>query len=323
MVKSSDGYKPESGYLKEKLNSMKELKAPEVPEFDFEEYSPLLDSANIVPDNWVAIARDIARKYNDYDGFIILHGTDTMAYTASALSFMLQGLQKPVIITGSQLPLGKVRNDGRGNLITSMILAGNYDIPEVCLFFNDRLLRGCRSVKVNANDFQAFSSPDFPPLGTVGVDINLNENLFLEKRKKSFNYTRIASHSIAVLQIFPGISATVLDNILSPPLQGLILQTYGQGNIPHNNKKLISVIKKATTRGIIITACTQNLSGTVRLQTYETGYALKEAGVISGFDITTEAALAKLYFLFSLNLSQQKIKQKFMKSLCGELSKNK
>lgn len=320
MVKTKNGFQPKSGYLEEKLLHMEELKSPQVPDYDFNEYEPLLDSANIVPNTWVKIARDIAGKYENYDGFVILHGTDTMAYTASALSFLLQGINKPVIFTGSQIPLQQARNDARGNLITSMILAGNYNIPEVCLFFGNKLLRGCRSVKVSADGFHAFTSPDFPPLGTTGVEIDLNTDLYFKENTKSFMLKQITNNSIAALRIFPGISANVLENIIQPPLCGLILQVYGQGNIPHNNKKLIEVIKKAVNSGIVVTACTQNLSGKVRLDTYETGYALAEAGVIGGYDITIEAALSKLYFLFSLKLSINEIKKQFQQNICGELT---
>ncbi len=321
MVKGNNGYKPLVGYLSEKMKQMDELKSSEVPEYEIKEYDPLLDSANMVPYNWVKIASDIADNYQDYDGFVVLHGTDTMAYTSSALAFMLRGLSKPVIITGSQIPLQQVRNDARDNLITAMIIAGNCDIPEVCLYFGGKLLRGCRAVKVSADGLHAFDSPDFPPLGIAGVDIKLNKELFLlSPKRKELVFNNIEENTIAATQIFPGISSEVLKNILKPPLKGLVLQTYGVGNIPYNNTNILKELEDAVRRGVIIVACTQNLSGKVQLDTYQAGSVLKEAGVISGFDMSTEAALTKLYYLFSLGLEISDIKEKMQENISGELS---
>src|SRR5437868_8593394 len=170
------GYRPQPGYLQSQMAAMPELGNPSMPSFTIHEYKPLLDSSNMTPREWVAIARDIAANYRRFDGFVVLHGTDTMAYTASALPFMLRGLGKPVIITGSQIPLCEVRNDARENLITSLLISADYDIPEVCLYFGGRLLRGCRAVKVSASGFAAFDSPNFPPLGLVGIDIEINHS---------------------------------------------------------------------------------------------------------------------------------------------------
>src|SRR5205085_12569490 len=166
--------RPQPGYLQKQMAPMPELRNPSMPAFTIHEYSPLLDSSNMTPREWVKIARDIAGVYGRYDGFVVLHGTDTMAYTASALPFMLSGLAKPVIVTGSQIPLCEVRNDARENLITSLLIASSYDVPEVCLYFGGKLLRGCRAVKVSADGFAAFDSPNFPPLGLVGIDIEIN-----------------------------------------------------------------------------------------------------------------------------------------------------
>ena len=177
MKKTVSGYAPAPGYLAEQMAHISALDSLRMPNYDLFEYDPLLDSANMVPSDWLKIAQDIADRYDDYDGFVVLHGTDTMAYTASALAFMFEGLGKPVILTGSQIPLCEARNDARENLITAMILAAEYDIPEVCLYFGDKLMRGCRSVKVHANRFDAFDTPNFPPLGKVGVDIELNWGL--------------------------------------------------------------------------------------------------------------------------------------------------
>ncbi|MCU1231403.1 MAG: ansA, partial [Acidobacteria bacterium] len=183
MKRTRDGYSPEPGYLQAQMRAMPELKHRSMPAFTIHEYAPLLDSSNMTPREWVKIANDVAANYDDYDGFLVLHGTDTMAYTASAIPFMLSGLGKPVIITGSQIPLCEVRNDARGNLITSLLIASQHDVPEVCLYFGGVLLRGCRSVKVSANGFAAFASPNVPPLGNAGIEIEINRDLVRRPRK--------------------------------------------------------------------------------------------------------------------------------------------
>lgn len=291
-----------------------------MPEYTINEYNPLLDSANMTPDKWVTIAQDIADNYDKYDGFVVLHGTDTMAYTASALSFMLEGLNKPVIITGSQIPICEIRNDARGNLITAILIAANFNIPEVCLFFGDKLFRGNRTVKVSADQLDAFDSPNFPPLGTVGVDIKINYDLLHPAKKRQISIHRFTDHSIATLRIFPGIRAQIVENILQPPLEGLVLETFGVGNIPDHDTELVDVLQRACDRGIVIVACTQSLRGTVVLKTYKAGSVLKKAGVISGFDMTTEAALTKMYYLFSQGYSIEEIRKLMQVNICGELS---
>ncbi|HYI13571.1 MAG TPA: asparaginase domain-containing protein, partial [Thermoanaerobaculia bacterium] len=182
MKRTRSGYVPASGYLQSQMSQMPELRHESMPSYTIEEYDPLLDSSNMTPAEWVKIARDVESNYDRYDGFVVLHGTDTMAYTASAVPFLLAGVRKPVIITGSQIPLCEIRNDARENLITSLMLAANYAIPEVCLYFGGKLLRGCRSTKVSADGFAAFDSPNFPPLGTVGIDIEVNWDLVRSAR---------------------------------------------------------------------------------------------------------------------------------------------
>jgi len=321
MTPSEEGYIPTPGYLKMQMENMLELKSGIMPEYTINEYNPLLDSANMTPDKWVAIAQDIADNYHQYDGFVVLHGTDTMAYTASALSFMLEGLNKPVIITGSQIPMCEIRNDARGNLITAILLAGNYHIPEVCLFFGDKLFRGNRTVKVSADQLDAFDSPNFPPLGTVGVDIKINYNLLHTAEKQEIAIHKFTDHSIGILRVFPGISAQVVENILQPPLEGLILETYGVGNIPDNNKDLLAVLKRACEQGLVIAACTQSLRGTVDLGAYKAGSVLEKAGVISCFDMTTEAALTKMYYLFSRGFDLEQIRKMMQQNIRGELTR--
>lgn len=320
MKPTENGYAPAKGFLREQMEAMSELKHDDMPEYDLHEYEPLLDSANMTPDNWTDIAMDIYNNYHEYDGFVILHGTDTMAYTASALSFMLEGLDKPVIITGSQIPLCEVRSDGRVNLVTAMIIAAYYKIPEVCLYFGDKLLRGCRAIKASADRLHAFDSPNFPPLGTVGLDIKINWNLVLPIPNIGLKVHRIKQHNIGYFRLFPGISPSVVENVLKTPLEGLILETYGVGNGPDKDEELMKVIRDAVDRGGVIVACTQCVHGTVNLKEYAAGVALARAGLVSGYDMTGEAALAKMLFLFSKGFSVDEIKERMQISLRGELT---
>ena len=320
MNRTRAGYLPEGGYLQQQLREMPELRHPSMPSVTIHEYSPLLDSANMTPAEWVKIARDIAANYAKSDGFVVLHGTDTMAYTASALPFMLRGLGKPVIITGSQIPLCEIRNDARENLITSLLIAAKYPVPEVCLYFGGKLLRGCRAVKVSANGFAAFDSPNVPPIGIVGSDIEIQEPLRPAAKRKlkveEFDTTVVVS----ALRLFPGISPDLVRNVLRPPLKGLVLETYGVGNGPDKDKAFLEAIGEATKRGVVIVDCTQCLEGTVDLSEYAAGSALARAGVISGFDMTTEAALAKLYYLFSRRYSPARVKREMQRDICGEIT---
>ncbi len=320
MLPSPSGYEPEPGYLKEQMETILNIRKESVPEVDIQEYNPLIDSANMTPDHWVELAEDIASKYHEYDGFVVLHGTDTMSYTASALAFMLQGLNKPVIFTGSQIPINQVRNDAWNNLITAILIAANYKIPEVCLYFGDRLLRGCRSVKTKADQLDAFTSPNYPPLAQVGVDIRVKWSNVLSNPDKEFQLIRFKDYSIGTVKFFPGISADVVRNILQPPLKGLVIEAYGLGNGPDQNQKLVNAFKEANDQGVILLACTQSLQGTVNLKAYTAGSVFSEAGFIGGADMTIEAALAKLYYLFSMGYSSSEIKEKIKINLCGELT---
>ena len=320
MVRTRSGYAPKRGSLQQQLAQMPELRRETMPAYTIHDYEPLLDSSNMTPRDWVKIANDIAANYDRYDGFIVLHGTDTMAYTASALPFMLSGLRKPVIITGSQIPLCEIRNDARENVITSLLLAANYAIPEVCLYFGGKLLRGCRATKVSAAGFAAFDSPNFPPLGTVGIDISIHRDLVRKPRARRFEVQEVARPIVSALRLFPGISPELVRNVLRPPLQGLVLETYGVGNGPDHDRAFLDALAEATTRGVVIVDCTQCLEGTVDLTEYAAGSALAEAGVISGFDMTAEAALAKLYYLFSRGLSPARVKIEMQKDLRGELT---
>jgi L-asparaginase len=322
MEKTASGYAPAAGFLKSQLNQIPELNHESMPAYEIEEFNPLLDSSNIMPEDWFVIAHKIRDNYDDFDGFIVLHGTDTMSYTSSALSFMFEGLHKPVIITGSQIPLCEIRNDARDNIITSLQIAAKFSIPEVCLYFDGLLLRGCRSVKVDAQGFQAFDSPNYPPLGRVGVHIQVNRELFFTTSAKDepLGINDLSGQIVGALRLFPGISAAWMENALQPPLKGLVLEAFGVGNGPHLNKDFLQVVRRACDRGVVIVDCTQCLKGSVNLRDYVTGSVLAEAGVISGLDMTTEAALAKLFYLFKKDYSIDVIKRLMKTNLRGELT---
>ncbi|MBN1261706.1 MAG: asparaginase [Anaerolineae bacterium] len=323
MRRTTYGYAPASGFLAAQMQLMPELHNDLMPAYDIHEFDPLLDSSNMTPADWLKIAQDIAHHYDDYDGFIVLHGTDTMAYTAAALSFVLQGLRKPVILTGSQIPLCEVRNDARENLITVMLLAASYPIPEVCLYFGSTLLRGNRATKVDAMGFNAFASPNYPPLGAVGIDISINWDDIqpAPTMPDTLEVKTIAPAPIGALRLFPGMPAGIVRNMLQAPLKALVLEAYGVGNGPTRDRDFVDALREASDRGIIIIDCSQCLRGSVNLHGYATGLALAKAGVISGFDMTAEAALAKLFYLYSQTYSVDTIKRLLQSNLRGELTR--
>jgi len=326
MAQTPAGYAPQAGFLATQLARLPELADPRMPAFAVHELTPLLDSANMTPANWAQIAADIYAHYDEYDGFLVLHGTDTMAYTASALPFILRQTGKPIIVTGSQIPLCELRSDGRENLITGLLLAAESEIPEVCLFFGNRVLRGCRSVKVSANGFDAFDSPNYPPLGAAGIEISIYRERLLrpaagsDAARPTLHTHGLDQAAVGALRLFPGIAARVLENMLMPPIQGLVLETYGVGNGPDQDPAFLAVLRRAADRGVVIVNCTQCLRGAVSMGEYATGAALARAGVISGGDMTTEAALAKLTYLLSAGLSPDEVKAALGRSLCGEVS---
>lgn len=290
-----------------------------MPEYKIKEYDPLLDSSNMNLTEWNRIGTDIANEYEKYDAFVIFHGTDTMAYTASALSFMLENLAKPVIVTGSQIPLSEARNDAIDNIITSLWLCTQDTIREVCIYFNQRLLRGNRTQKISAQCFNAFDSPNYPHLAEIGITIELHKKLMLPFPKKKFRLQLLSEQFIANFRLFPGFSIDVLEYVLKQPLKALILETYGAGNAQNNNEYFLNLLKEACDLGVVIVNCSQCQQGYVEMNRYATGYALKQAGLVSGHDMTPEAVHCKLLYLFSKGFDLQKIKSFVEINLSGEL----
>ncbi len=320
----------ESGALKV-FNFSKLLQSiPELKQLDCDietvSFETPIDSSNMTPPQWAKIATVIEENYNSFDGFVILHGSDTMSYSASALSFMLQNLDKPVVFTGSQLPIGDLRTDAKENLITAIQIAslrekGKAVVQEVCLYFEYKLYRGNRAVKISAEHFNAFASPNYPALAESGVHLRISKEALLHKQEnKDFAVVKEFDNNVVIIKMFPGISEEVLSAILNiPNLKGVVLETYGSGNAP-TDIYFISILQRAIEQGLHIINVTQCSGGSVNMGHYETSTLLKEIGVISGKDITTEAAITKLMYMLGQDVSVQEFKTLFETSLCGELS---
>ena len=308
------------------LSNVPELQqvSTEIATFQF---NPPIDSSDMSPERWVDLAHVITNNYNLYDGFVILHGTDTMAYTASALSYMLENLTKPVILTGSQLPIGQVRTDGKENVITSIEIAsakyqdGKAMVPEVCIYFNGHLMRGNRTTKQSADNFNAFESFNYGHLADAGVNINYHTSrILMPDYSKSVQPRFVLDPSVIVFTVFPGIQEDLIRHVLmSPKLRSIVMRTYGSGNAPQY-PWLMNALKEATGKGKIIVNIYQCMAGSVEMGRYDTGYQLKEAGVISGHDSTVESAVTKLMYLQGIYSDWHQVKNYMQRSIRGEIS---
>lgn len=332
MVEGASGYEPVRGFLERRLAANPTFHVPGRPaltlpasrfdrhvHYEIIEFDPLKDSSNMGREDWVGLAVAIAQRDADWDAFVVLHGTDTMAYTASALSFMLQGLEKTVVVTGSQIPLARTRNDAVDNLLGALMVAGHYDIPEVGIYFDDKLLRGNRARKVDAAGLDAFRSGNLRPLVEVGVQVDVRWDLVLTPSGEGLRVRPITNPHVVPLRLFPGLTAPTLARLLAPPLEGLVLETYGAGNAPDARPGLLRVLRDATDRGVVIVNVTQCHRGGVGTA-YAAGRALADCGVVPGGDMTAEAALTKLQWLLSLDLPVEAIRDRVGRSLRGELT---
>jgi L-asparaginase len=321
MVRRSDGAL-EPANIEDLLRYVPELDL--LGEWDYATLDPPRDSVDLGPQDWVELAQHIEEHYDRYDGFVILHGTDTMVYSAAALSFLLEGLHKPVILTGSQLPIGSVRNDARNNLITAIELAASRhpQVQEVGVYFNGLLLRGNRAIKASIFAFDAFDSPNFPPLARTGVYIHYPAIPPRPPSPDQLTVHKQLAPDVALIKIFPGLTPYLLESMIDAPIRGLALETFGSGNIP-NTPGLIEVIERAAVqRGLLTVAITQQRQGIVQLHTYAAGRRLLDAGVVSGYDMTPHTALVKLMFLIAQkDTPPAVIRQQLTSNLRGELTK--
>lgn len=304
---------------------------PKIEKLDYEinniQFHPPIDSSNMMPDRWVEIATSIEDNYANYDGFVVLHGTDTMAYTASALSFMLENLHKPVIITGSQLPIGEVRTDGEENLITALQIAAAVDkngspmVQEVAILFEDYLWRGNRSTKMSADYFNAFKSNNYPYLAKIGLGIQFHEEaLWRVQARRPLKVQYKMDCNVMCVHLFPGITEeTLRHQMTASHIKGIVLKTYGAGNAP-TEKWFVDLMRETVKRGVVVMNITQCVNGGVHTERYLTGNALSAAGVVSGYDMTTEAALTKMMYLFGMGLRSEQVKKYLACSLCGEIT---
>lgn len=306
---------------------------PELKQFnmyiDTHQFNPPIDSSDMTPAKWTELSHIIADHYEDYDGFVVLHGTDTMAYTASALSYMLENLTKPVIFTGSQLPIGQLRTDGKENLITSIEIAaakdeeGHSKVPEVGIYFNGRLLRGNRTTKQSAEEFNAFESFNYPHLVDAGVNITYHTDRVIKPNwdKPMKPHFRL-DNNVIIFSLFPGIREDLVRHIIATPnLKSIVMRTFGSGNAPQR-PWVMQALKEATHNGKVVINISQCMQGTVEMGRYDTGYQLQEAGVVSGYDATVESAVTKLMFLQSHYQDPDQIRQLMRQSIRGEITDN-
>ncbi|KAH0478894.1 MAG: hypothetical protein KVP17_000253 [Porospora cf. gigantea B] len=307
------------------LRNLPELQDASLPKFDIESWPQLVDSSDIRVTDWVRICQVIRDQYGQYDGFVVLHGTDTMAYSACILSFMLENLGKPVVFTGSMLPLCHIQTDGRKNLAVAMMIAGFSQITEVVVLFGSKVMRGNRTVKVDCDAMEAFDSPKYVPLGKVGVDVTIDEQLLMTPSKRGFRiFTNMLVDNVIVVKLTPMFPASILRNVFSTDVRpfGVILELFGSGTAPCGDAKFVDVVKDGIAAGIDIVCITQCPKGTCSLLTYENGVRLYDMGVIEGKDLMAEAAFAKLAYLFGKGYKGPKLRMLMEKSLRGELTED-
>jgi len=293
---------------------------------DVHSFNPVLDSSNMDPDIWKTLAELVYNKYDLYDGFVILHGSDTMSFTASALSFMLENLDKPVVLTGSQLPIGEIRTDAKENLITALEIAATKEdgkalFPEVCIYFDAQLFRGNRSIKYNSEKFEAFRSPNYPVLAEAGVHLQFHRNYILKPTAGKLTIHTNFNSNIGVLKLYPGITPQAVQAITDSKVDAIILETFGSGNTT-TAQWFLDSLREAILNGKIIIDISQCKKGSVQLGRYETSRELQKMGVLSGYDLTFEATVTKLMFVMGLGLSNEENRQLMEESLRGELTKD-
>ena len=321
MQPTAGGFRPGRGLVQALQARLPPPGRGGMPQWELHEYEQPIDSAEVQPRDWHTIAADIAARYDAYDGFVVIHGTDTMAYTASALSFALTGLRKPVIVTGAQIPLAMPRSDAPGNLGGALLIAGQHPLPEVCLYFDGKLLRGNRATKVSAADFDAFDSPNHPPLGRVGIQVAIDQQRALPMpAREAFQVVAPQAREVAVLRLHPGLTVALLERVLAPDVAGLVLQSYGAGNGPVGLPGFVDTLAAASARGVVIVNVSQCARASVDQTLYATGSALAAAGVVGGHDMTVEAALTKLHHLLSLGLEAGEVRRRMQQPCCGEFT---
>ncbi len=321
MMPTENGYAPNPKAFPELLDKIHDINLPDFPSYEIVLMERLLDSSDVSWRDWCDTGRIIRDRYNEFDGFVVLHGTDTMAYTASALSFILEGLDKAVVLTGSQIPLCRMRSDGRDNLISSILVAASGEVREVCIYFGGELMRGNRATKVSADDLKAFASPNYPRLADIGTSIVYRKKfLYRGNEGRELNLVELSPTPIAVIKMFPGFSAELIRSLISSGVRAIVLEAFGAGNIP-SSPELSSALTLAVESGAFIVVTSQCGRGNVAIGTYATSQMLKKMGAVSGFDMTTECAVAKLYYLFSkYGGDTERIKALMECDICGEVS---
>ncbi|MGE5650990.1 MAG: asparaginase domain-containing protein [Bacillota bacterium] len=320
MEKTARGYAPMRDFATA-LSRLLDGGSGAVPRYTLHQYAEPIDSSNATPCDWQRIGRDIAARYHEYDGFVVLHGTDTMAYTAAALSYMLQGVRKPVIVTGSQIPLSVARSDAPHNLITALQLATSEAIHEVALYFNQRLLRGNRATKVSAERLDAFDSPNYPWLGEAGIEVRLNHAALLpDPGQERFELPEYENRTVLPMRFVPGLPLRAVQALLDLKPDAVVLQCYGAGNVPDRDPALLDILARADAAGTVLAACSQSPHGRVTIGAYAAGAGMIDAGVIGAGDMTFEAAFVKLHHLLARGLPPAEVKTEFLRDLCGERS---